>query len=143
MPAAAQTAVYKRNGFWSGYSDKEIEKGIWRVRGSANGFSGGARSARALAFYRASEIAKEAGFRYLRILNFKGEQLLIYGLPEGAGSVEILVRGAASQNDGSDCRAADPMLCRNIEIDALMDELRPQIRFPRDHKQTPDHSTKL
>lgn len=132
-PSNAQFATYKRGGLWGGYSDKELEPGIWRVRASANGVSGGARLAADMAMYRAAEIAREHGFKYFRVLKVNGIQMIMSReLPINAGgNVEVTIRPVSESDDNSECRSKDLTDCKTYEADSTMNELRQYIKFPR------------
>ncbi|MBX9663203.1 MAG: hypothetical protein K5Q19_07695 [Novosphingobium sp.] len=134
-PAVAQFATYKRGGLWGGFSDKELEPGVWRVRASANGVSGGGRLAADMAMYRAAEISKERGFKYFRVLKTNGIQMILSReLPINAGgNVEVVVRPVGEFDGNSECRSKDATICKTYEADSIMSELRPYIRFPRNN----------
>lgn len=120
---------YRPAYIFGGYSEKEIEPGIWRVTGRSNGIAERGFG-RDMAVYRAAELMKAKGFHYLQILDQRGKQKSIgigYGPPtDSAGEyMTLTVRGANEATSPADCRAKQPDLCSTLPIDPLMARLRP------------------
>ena len=64
---------YRPSYIFGGYSEKEIEPGIWRVAGRSNGIAerGFGRN---MAAYRAAELLAAQGFPHVQILDQKGKE---------------------------------------------------------------------
>lgn len=114
-----------------GYSEKQIEPGVWKVTGRSNGIAemGFGRN---MAVYRAAELMKAAGFAHFQIIDQKGKSTMIgYGTPNKFAGEEltVTVRGAASPDEPLACRAKQPSACGTLGSDEVMARLGPQLTF--------------
>ncbi len=131
-PAATATK-YRPAYIFGGYSEKEIEPGVWRVTGRSNGVaeSGFGRN---MAAYRAAELLKGKGFSHMQVIDQKGKERYfgVGGAPATSRAGEFLtltVRGANGPAPPSDCRAKRPDQCFTLDIDVVMARLRPLLRI--------------
>ena len=114
---------YRPSYIFGGYSDKQIEPGMWKVTGRSNGIaeSGFGRN---MAAYRAAEIVRAAGFTHMQIIEQKGKISTINGGPAGE-FLTLTVRGANDPAPPTDCREKRPDQCFTLEVDEVMARLRP------------------
>jgi len=124
---------YRPSYIFGGYSEKEIEPGIWKVTGRSNGIaeSGFGRN---MAAYRAAELMKAAGFTHMQIIGQKGRisSFSVGGGPptHSAGEfLELTVRGTNDPAPPSECRAKRPDQCFTLAIDPLLARLRPAMHI--------------
>ena len=114
---------------FGGYSDKQVEAGVWRVSARSNG-PAGAGFAGNMAAYRAAEILYAQGFAYVQILDAKGDATMLGRRTDTFQRqlnehVVLTVRGAASPAPPADCRAKDRQACATYSIATVMTRLRP------------------
>jgi hypothetical protein len=64
---SALATTYGKMHLFGGYSDEEIEPGVWKVTGAGNG-PAGPGFGRNVALYRAAEIVKAHGFSHIQVL---------------------------------------------------------------------------
>lgn len=124
---------YRPSYIFGGYSEKQIEPGLWRVTGRSNGIaeSGFGRD---MAAYRAAELMKAAGFTHMQIVNQKG-RISSFGVGGGPAThsagefLELTVRGANNPAPPTECRAKTPDQCFTLAIEPLMARLRPRLHI--------------
>jgi hypothetical protein len=130
--ASARSGLATKYGHMSlfgGYSDKQIEPGVWRVSARSNG-PAGPGFGRNMAAYRAAEILSAQGFTYVQILDAKGDMTVLgqrgdtfqRALNE---HVVLTVRGATSSAPPADCRAKKLQACVTYSAAGIMSQLRP------------------
>ena len=117
---------------FGGYSDQEVEPGLWKVTGVGNG-PAGEGFGRNVAAYRAAEIVKAHGFTHLQILDQKGKVHMV-GLRGSsmsyAGETMVLtVRGTNDPAAPLACRAKKPEACMTLAADAVMARIGPSLAF--------------
>lgn len=114
---------YRSSYIFGGYSDKQIEPGLWKVTGRSNGIaeSGFGRN---MAAYRAAEIVKAAGFSHMQIIEQKGKVSTINGSSAGE-YMTLTVRGANDPAPPTDCREKQPDQCFTWAVDEVLARLRP------------------
>jgi hypothetical protein len=136
--AASGSVVSARSGLatrygpmslFGGYSNKQLEAGVWRVSARSNG-PAGAGFAGNMAAYRAAEILYAQGFAYVQILDAKGDATMLGRRTDTFQRqlnehVVLTVRGAASPAPPADCRAKDRQACATYSIATVMTRLRP------------------
>jgi len=124
--------TYRPQGIWGGYSEKEIEPGVWKVTANSNGIAemGFGRN---MAVYRAAELLSGKGFTHVQILDQKGtaRQVGIGGgsMSHAGETMVLIVRGANSPAHPTDCRAKQPTACATIEAGTVMAQLAPQLHI--------------
>ena len=119
---------YRPSYIFGGYSEKQVEPGVWKVTGRSNGIAeiGFGRN---MAAYRAAEILAAQGFTYVQVLDQKGH-IQSVGLsrndmrPAGE-NLTLVVRGANAPGTPADCRAKKPEACGSYPIAQNMARLRP------------------
>lgn len=124
---------YRPSYIFGGYSEKQIEPGIWLVKARSNGIaeSGFGRN---MAAYRAAELLKAQGFSHMQILKQYGKQSF-FGTGGGAATnsagefLNLTVRGAHNPSAPADCRDKLPTSCTTLAIDPLMARLRPLLHI--------------
>lgn len=136
--AASSSAASARSGLatkygpmslFGGYSDKQVEPGVWRVSARSNGPAGEGFAANMVA-YRAAEILSAQGFSYVQVLDAKGDMTVLgrrtdtFRRPLNE-HVVIVVRGASSPAPPTDCRAKTPDACVTFSAGGVMSQLRP------------------
>ena len=120
---------YGPMGLFGGYSDRQVEVGVWRVSARSNG-PAGEGFARHMAAYRAAEILSAQGFNYVQVIDAKGDATMM-GERTGAYQrqigehVVLTVRGATSSAPPADCRAKHPEACATYSVAMAMTQLRP------------------
>ena len=120
---------YGHMSLFGGYSDKEIEPGVWRVSARSNG-PAGPGFGRNMAVYRAAEILSAQGFSYVQVIDGKGDATMLGQRRDTFQRqlnehVVLTVRGAYSPQPPADCRAKDASVCRTFSAARVMSELRP------------------
>ena len=124
--------TYRPQGLLGGYSEKEIEPGIWKVTGNSNGIAemGFGRN---MAAYRAAELMASKGFTHVQILDQKGSARSVgYGggsMSHAGETMVLTVRGANSPASPTDCRAKNPSACITVEAASVMASLGPQLHI--------------
>ena len=124
---------YRPSYIFGGYSEKQIEPGIWLVKARSNGIaeSGFGRN---MAAYRAAELLKAQGFSHMQILKQYGKQSF-FGVRGAAAThsagdfLNLTVRGAHSPSPPADCRDKRPSSCATVAIDPLMARLKPSLHI--------------
>jgi hypothetical protein len=114
---------YRPSYIFGGYSDKQVEPGVWRITGRSNGIaeSGFGRN---MATYRAAEVVKAAGFSHMQIIEQKGRVSTINGSSAGE-FLTLTVRGVNDPAPPTDCREKQPSQCFTLGVDDVMARLRP------------------
>jgi hypothetical protein len=120
---------YGHMTLFGGYSDKQVEAGVWRVSARSNG-PAGRHFAGNMAAYRAAEILSAQGFTYIQVLDAKGDMTVLgqrgdtfqRALNEHA---VLTVRGAYSPAPPADCRAKQQQACATYSAAQIMTQLRP------------------
>ena len=118
-------------GLLGGYSEKEVEPGVWRVTGAGNGIAemGFGRN---VAVYRAAELMKARGFSHFQVINQKGEMRMVgVGSPSGfAGeTLNLTVRGTNDPAAPLECRAKQPTACMTLSVDTILASVGPKLTF--------------
>jgi hypothetical protein len=122
---------YGHSGLLGGYSDEQVEPGLWRVRARTNGFSG-ATSAFNMALYRAAELARDAGYPYFQIVqsNF-GVLPLVAGnfiYSSGGGqTARFRIRGARSADAPIACEMVDSRGCHTFPVEEVLRQIGPEL----------------
>jgi hypothetical protein len=123
---------YRPMYIFGGYSEKQIEPGIWRVTGRSNGIAeiGFGRN---MAMYRAAEILSAHGFAYVQVVDQKGKIHSVgldrYNLHPAGENLIMTVRGANSPEPPADCRAKKPEACGTYPVAATITRLRPLLHI--------------
>lgn len=120
---------YRPSSIFGGYSEKQIEPGIWLVKARSNGIAerGFGRN---MAAYRAAELLKAQSFSHMQILKQYGKASS-FGIGGGAAThsagefLNLTVRGAHNPAAPADCRDRQPSSCMTLAIDPLMARLKP------------------
>ncbi len=126
---------YRPANMLGGYSDKEIEPGLWRIKARANGIAepGFAQN---MAIYRAAELLDARGFSHMQVVDQKGKSMSMgFGgaSPSYAGGdMTLWVRGAQDAAASSQCQAKDAALCFTVPVRRTLDRVRPFLTFPDD-----------
>lgn len=120
---------YRPAGLIGGYSESEIEPGIWRVSGRSNGIAeqGFGRN---MAMYRAAEIMRDMGFTEFHIIDQKGKTTTMRQGYGGVGSfageeLSLLVVGTQLGVAPPPCRAENAAACFNVAVEPTMQRLAP------------------
>jgi hypothetical protein len=124
---------YRPSYIFGGYSEKQIEPGIWLVKARSNGIAA-AGFGRNMAAYRAAELLKAQGFTYMQILKQQGKAQFFSvggGVPTNSAGefLNLTVRGAHGPAAPADCRDKLPSSCMTLAIDPLMARLRPSLHI--------------
>ena len=124
--------TYGKLHLFGGYTDKEIEPGVWKVTGAGNG-PAGPGFGRNVAVYRAAEIAKAGGFSHFQVLRQRGKT---HGVGVSGGSMsyagenmELIVRPTNDPAGPLACRDKDPQACMTLPVAETMATIAPQLRF--------------
>ena len=119
---------YRPSYIFGGYSDKQIEPGVWKVTGRSNGIAE-TGFGRNMAAYRAAELVRAAGFTHMQVLEQKGKASTMRvggGSPSNAGEyLTLTVRGANDPAPPADCRDKRPDQCFTLNVAEVMARLRP------------------
>ena len=112
-----------------GFSEKEVEPGVWRVIGRSNGVvrRGFGRD---MAVYRAAEIMRQKGFASFHIVDQKGEAktLVVNGSPRGSAGEYFKVWVVGDDGTGKPaCRAETPNRCMTLDVPQIMAMLGPRL----------------
>jgi len=130
--AEARSALatrYQRGGLFGGYSEKEIEPGVWRVSASANAPAGRGFGVN-MALYRAAELMKEQGYSHVQFLDGRGtETTMRNGGAYLNQRYRVVVRGAHGPAAPTDCRAEDPANCTTMPVAQVMARLAPLLEL--------------
>jgi len=123
---------YGRMSLFGGYSEKQVEPGVWRVSGHSNG-PAGRGFGQSMAAYRAAEILSAQGFTYVQILDAKGREESV-GLSRSSMNfsgehMTLTVRGAYSPEAPADCRTKVPRSCFTVATSTVMTRLRPMLHI--------------
>lgn len=126
----ATATKYLPQGPLGGYSEKEIEPGIWQVTGRANGIAPRGFGSN-MALYRAAEILYAKGFTHVQVIDQKGSSISV-GAGGSSGSyggetLVVTVRGANDPARPADCRAKNPAACMTIDAAEVMARLAPAL----------------
>ena len=130
-PVTATT--YGPMALLGGYSEKEVEPGLWRVTGRSNGIAGQGFG-RDMAVYRAAELMKARGFSHFQIVDQKGK-ITMMGRVGGAATnyvgefLTVTVRGASDPRAALACRAKLASACGTLSTDEIMGRLGPRLAF--------------
>ena len=129
---AITASTYGKMHLFGGYSDKEIEPGVWKVTGAGNG-PAGPGFGRNVAVYRAAEIVKAKGFSHIQVLKQKGRSRSV-GLSGGSMSyagetMELVVRGTNDPAAPIACRDKQPEACMILAADEIIATVGPQLTF--------------
>lgn len=129
---AFTASTYGKMHLFGGYTDKEIEPGVWKVTGAGNG-PAGPGFGRNVAIYRAAEIVKAKGFSHIQILRQKGKAHSV-GMSGGSMSyagenMELVVRGTNDPAAPLACRDKSPEACITLGADEVMARIGPQLTF--------------
>jgi len=110
---------YKPSGLTGGYSEKEVEPGIYRVKAVTNGMRA-PDFTRAMALYRAAELTEELGKQHFQIIDFKGKTSTIRqgGTYRGQGpsTIQLWIRPVDDPEERLDCRAERPANCQKFSV---------------------------
>ena len=123
---------YRPSYIFGGYSEKQVEPGLWRVTGRSNGIAepGFGRN---MAAYRAAELIKAAGFTHMQVIEQKGRASTIrVGGGSGSNAGEYLTLTVPGANDPApppDCREKQPDQCFTLAVDNVMARLRPLLHI--------------
>lgn len=119
---------YGPMGLFGGYSDKQVEPGVWRVSARSNGPAGEGFGSN-MAIYRAAEILSAQGFSFVQVIDAKGDMTVLGRRGEIQRPlnehVVLTVRGAYSAQPPADCRAKEPSACITLPTADVMTRLRP------------------
>jgi hypothetical protein len=130
--ASARSGLATKYGpmsLFGGYSDKQVEPGVWRVSARSNG-PAGEGFGRNMAAYRAAEILSAQGFPFVQVIDQKGDMTVLgrrgdtFQRPLNEHIV-LTVRGAYSAEPPADCRARQPEACLTLSVAQVMTQLRP------------------
>jgi len=129
---AGCATTYDRNslGWGDGYREQRLAPDLWLVRAQANGFT---RETFALdmATYRAAELAREAGFAWLQLIDADTEDNsdTLGDLSAMAGvRVEVKARGVSDRNVPIVCEMRAPQTCRTVSVEETLRTLGPRLR---------------
>jgi len=132
LALAGCATTYDRNslGWGDGYREQRLAADLWLVRAQANGFT---RESFALdmATYRAAELAREAGFAYLQLIDTDTEDNsdTLGDLSAMAGvRVEVKARGVNDRDAPIVCEMRAPQTCRTLSVEETMRTLGPRLR---------------
>ena len=137
MTLAACATTYSRNslGWGDGYRERQLAPDLWLVRAQANGFT---RETFAIdmATYRAAELARDAGFAWLQLIDSDTEdnEETLGDLASMAGiRVEVKARGVNDRNAPIPCEMPNPNACRTVSVAETLRTLgaRLRVRPPR------------
>jgi len=139
LALAACSTGYGRMSLLGGYSDKQIEPGLWRVSATTNGYSGES-SAFDMALYRAAEIARDAGFPYFQVVRsdfgvlpvIAGNTMSFSG---GGQNARLRIRGAREANAPLACEV-EASACRAYSVEEVLRALGPVVN-PRGQARPP------
>ena len=115
--------TYRRSplGLGDGYRERLLAPGLWRVTGSANGFSRPGLGID-IALYRAAELAGAAGFAYFQILDGDYDAGTITSSAFGGGATyagdrqTLKIRAVHDARAPLACEARDPGRCRTLSV---------------------------
>jgi hypothetical protein len=117
---------------FGGYTDKEIEPGLWKVTGAGNG-PAGEGFGRNVAVYRAAEIVKAHGFTHLQILDQKGKVHMMgrrgSSMSFAGETMALTVRGTNDPAAPLACRAKSPDACMTLAVETVMATIGPRLSF--------------
>ena len=124
--------TYGKMHLFGGYTDKEIEPGVWKVSGAGNG-PAGPGFGRNVAVYRAAEIAKARGFSHVQVLRQRGKARSV-SVGGGPGSfsgenMELIVRGTNDPAAPLACRDKTPEACMTLSVEQIMATIGPRLKF--------------
>ena len=130
----ACATTYGRGGLLGGYSDKQIEPGLWRVRATTNGYSR-EYSALAMALYRSAELSRDAGFDHFQVVRSNHHLLgLVAGgtwYSSGGGENAMLrIRGTHDANAPIACET-ERSNCRTYSVQEVLVQIGPLINRRR------------
>jgi len=120
---------YGPMGLFGGYSDRQVEPGVWRVSARSNG-PAGEGFGRNMAIYRAAEILSAQGFSFVQVIDAKGDATMLGRRTDAFQRplnehVVLTVRGAYSAQPPADCRAKVQTACITLPAADVMTRLRP------------------
>jgi hypothetical protein len=127
-------------GHLGGYSERQLAPDIWEVTGRTNGHSHGGYAGH-MAFYRAAELARQAGFSFMQILDSNdrvnplaggtaaGGSVIMWSGGYGGETAWVRVRGV---NDASarpvGCEMKDNA-CPTVPVAQVMSDLAPRLHI--------------
>ena len=124
---------YRPANLIGGYSEKEVEPGIWRVRGESNGVARRGFG-KDMAVYRAAELMKQQGFERFQVLDQEGRQQSISvggGSPSSAGEfLKLWIAGLEEGQEPLPCRAEEQSRCAILSVDTVMMSLAGSLGIP-------------
>lgn len=134
--SACGTTSYGPYGVNRGYIGGRTEPGVYQVAGNTTPRTRSGFAAE-MALYRAAELAKQDGFRFIQIVYFHNGALhygsaaggMIMTGTSGERSV-VRVRGVDSLSAPIRCEIPDTSQCRNLDVDEVAAQLGPRIRAP-------------
>lgn len=133
MSLGACATSYGQAGLLGGYSERQIEPGLWRVQGQSNGFSRPDAGFN-MALYRAAELAEGAGFSHFQVVdaNVRVTVLTQYGQPMGSGGerARLRIRGVNSADAPIECEMKEA-LCRTFAVSEVIAQLGPVLNIRR------------
>ena len=128
--AGARSALatgYRPMSLFGGYSEKEIEPGVWRVTGTANG-PAGQGFGRDMAIYRAAELLSARGFAYVQVIDQHGKETMRTGSGQHVREfLKVTVRGAQGPEAPGDCRSKVVRACFTFPAAVMMARLAPNL----------------
>lgn len=130
LALSACATSYGRSGLFGGYSEKQVEPGVWRITATTNGFSG-QYSSMTMAIYRAAELARDAGFPYFQVVrsNFRVLPLVTqytYSSSGGGEKARLRIRFSRNANPPLLCEMEDNS-CKTYAVEEVLRELGPLI----------------
>ena len=133
LALAGCATSYSRNelGWGDGYREQRLASDLWLVRAQANGFSSD-NFALDMATYRAAELARDAGFAYLQLVDSDTEDNseTLGDLAAMAGvRVEVKARGVHDRNAPIACEMRDPRACCTLSVAETLRTLGPRLRI--------------
>ena len=131
--AACGTTSYGPYGLNRGYIGGRTEPGVYQVAGNTTPRSRPGFAAE-MALYRAAELAREDGFRFIQFVLISGGPMA-WGSAAGGMMMTgtsgeryvVRVRGIQAMTAPIQCEMDDSSKCRNLDIDELMAELGPRL----------------
>jgi hypothetical protein len=134
--AACGTTAYGPYGLNRGYIGGRTQPGVYQVAGNTTPRTRSGFAAE-MALYRAAELAKEDGFRFIQLVYFDGGALA-WG--SAAGGMMLTgtsgerfvarVRGIEAMTTPIQCEMDDLSQCRNLDINEFMAKVGPRLGIP-------------
>ncbi|WP_076068722.1 hypothetical protein [Sphingomonas montana] len=120
---------YRKANLLGGYSDKQVEPGVWRVKARSNG-PAGPGFARNMVAYRAADILRAQGFTHMQVIDQSGSAQSMRSGGQIGEVMTLWVSGAMTDAVPPMCRAKDSGLCFTVPIARTLDRIRPLLSFP-------------